>query len=389
MNRFLFLLMLIPPSVVSIAQKKTALGIQWREAGALPPTADGTKAIGAAGAVSGIHNNVLLVAGGANFPDAMPWAGGKKAYHDDVYVFQKKSGSLVHCKTVKLPFNIAYSASCTTPQGVVAIGGENENGLRDEVFLLQWEETKKNINVEPLPSLPFALVNASAVFFKGSVYVAGGERRTDVYNGLLRLDLNDTAAGWKGLPPLPKPVSHAVMLTQRSGTEDCLYLIGGRKRNAADTSTLYASVLQFNPTTGKWTEKQPLPYALSAGTGVACGSRYLLLFGGDAGETFHKTESLIAAVNKENNEEKKKTLNEEKTRVQSTHPGFCRQVLLYDTVKDKWQKLDCMPFPAPVTTTAFWWNDAVVIPGGEIKAGVRSPTILTGRPIPFSFFRKR
>ncbi|MBK7099157.1 MAG: hypothetical protein IPH58_13430 [Sphingobacteriales bacterium] len=33
--------------------------------------------IGFAGMISGISNNKLIVAGGANFPDELPWQGGK------------------------------------------------------------------------------------------------------------------------------------------------------------------------------------------------------------------------------------------------------------------------------------------------------------------------
>jgi N-acetylneuraminic acid mutarotase len=123
-------------------------------------------------------------------------------------------------------------------------------------------------------------------------------------------------------------------------------------------------------------EEEPLPYALSAGTGVAAGSHFILLFGGDTGETFHKTEALIAAIGKEASDEKKDQLNKEKIAVQSAHPGFCRQVLLYDTKKNRWTPLDCIPFAAPVTTTAVQWEGGVYLPGGEIKAGVRTPQIL-------------
>lgn len=358
------------------AQKTGVNALEWRIAGALPAV-DGKAALGVAGPVAGVHNDVLLVAGGADFPDGMPWAGGKKVYHDEVYVFQKTGDSLLHVKTAKLPFTLAYSASCTTPQGVVVVGGENEHGVSDGVFLLKWSAVTNDINVAVLPSLPFALTNASAVYHSGQIYVAGGERGAEVSNRFCRLDLDNREGGWKGLPVLPKPVSHAVMAVQSNGEQDCLYLIGGRKRNASDTSTLYSSVLQFDRTRNQWTEKAPLPYALSAGTGMAYGSRYIVLFGGDAGETFHKAEALIAAIDRTTDTARKAALTKEKAAVQSTHPGFCRQVFLYDTQKDKWRKRSCLPFAAPVTTTAVKWQDEVFIPSGEIKAGVRSPSILS------------
>jgi N-acetylneuraminic acid mutarotase len=157
---------------------------------------------------------------------------------------------------------------------------------------------------------------------------------------------------------------------------DCFYLIGGRKKNSGSTSDLYASVFQFDIARSEWKEKRPLPYALSAGTGAATGNRFIYLFGGDAGETFHKTEELIAAINKETDPVKKQTLNQQKIALQSAHPGFCRQVFLYDTRKDSWKEAGCIPFPAPVTTVAVKWGNKILIPCGEVRAGVRTGEIV-------------
>lgn len=365
----------------TIAQKTKVNSIQWRLAGTLPATNGEAKALGVAGPLAGVHNNVLIVAGGANFPGAMPWNGGKKKYYSDAYLFKKRGDSVVHFKTLNLPFSIAYSAVHSTSQGVLSVGGENENGITDKVFLMQWNSTAETIALKDLPHLPFAVTNASATVHHNKVYVAGGERAADVSTDFLVLDLDNISSGWKKLSPLPKPVSHAVMVVQSNGKEDGIYLLGGRKRNPGSTSDLYSSVLQYNLETGNWSEGEDLPYALSAGTGTATGDHHILLFGGDAGETFHKTEGLIAAISKETDEEKKKALNEEKATVQATHPGFCRQVFLYNTKKKQWQKLDCIPFELPVTTTAIQWNDEVLIPSGEVKAGVRTPQILMGIPL--------
>jgi cyclically-permuted mutarotase family protein len=361
------------------AQKTEVNSIEWKIAGALPATNGQVNVLGVAGPVAGVHNDVLLIGGGANFPDGMPWLGGKKKYHDDLFVLKKTKDSLVNHKSFKLPFPIAYAATCSTPHGVVSVGGESEAGITDKVLLVQWNRETEDIVIKNLPNLPFAVTNASAVFHNNKIYVAGGERAAVVSSDFVILDLTDVGSGWRTLPSLPKPVSHAVMVVQSNGNQDCIYVIGGRKRNPGNKSVLYSSTLQFALRTNEWKEKSALPYALSAGTGMTRGFKHILLFGGDAGETFHKTEELIAAITKQTDAEKKKELNEEKIRVQSTHPGFCRQVLLYDTQKDQWQKLDCIPFDVPVTTTAIQWNGEVLIPSGEIKAGVRTPQILMGK----------
>jgi N-acetylneuraminate epimerase len=359
------------------AQRKSVQLPGWKIAGVLPAANGQPPSLGVAGPVAGVHHNVLLVAGGANFPAGMPWLGGKKKYYNEGFVFRKdETDSLVFMKAFQLPSSLGYAATCSTPEGVIAAGGENEAGLHKDVLLLQWNAAAQTIVVKNLPVLPFTVTNASLAYHRNKLYLAGGERTADVSDELLVLDLSDTASGWKSLPSLPRPVSHAVMVIQSNGKEDCLYLLGGRKRNAGGLSDLYASAYQFDLKRGAWTEKRSLPYAMSAGTGVATGSNFILLFGGDTGETFHKTEGLIAAIGKETEEGKKQQLAEEKTAVQATHPGFCRQVLLYDAKKNRWSPSGCIPFAAPVTTTAVEWNGKVFIPSGEIKAGVRTPEIL-------------
>ena len=79
-------------SIDVIAQD--SLTLQWQLAGILPPETFGdARAMqehkGVAGAVIGWHHNILMVAGGANFPEAPPWEGGKKKYHNQIYLFEK------------------------------------------------------------------------------------------------------------------------------------------------------------------------------------------------------------------------------------------------------------------------------------------------------------
>ena len=360
------------------AQKSEVKSIEWDIDGVLPST-KGTM-LGFAGPVAGVSNDVLIVGGGSNFPDSSPWLGGKKKYYDDLYVLKKdKNDSLILFKSFKLPFALAYSANVSTNQGMVVAGGENENGISNKVLLIQWNEATQNVRIKNLPDLPFAITNASAVVHDDKVYLAGGEMASEVSNHLLLLDLNDADAGWEKLSFLPKPISHAVMVVQSNGKNDCIYLVGGRKKNASSPSDLYTSNFRFDLKTNKWTEKKSLPYTLSAGTGVAFGTNSILLFGGDNGATFHKTEEIIFAIDNEKDGEKKKQLTAKKIKIQSTHPGFCKQMLLYNTKKDEWKTVGCIPFDSPVTTTAVKWNDEVIIPGGEIRAGIRTPQILLAK----------
>src|SRR5262249_2404447 len=41
--------------------------------------------LGVSGAYAGVSQGAFIVAGGTNFPGKMPWEGGAKVWHDDVY----------------------------------------------------------------------------------------------------------------------------------------------------------------------------------------------------------------------------------------------------------------------------------------------------------------
>jgi cyclically-permuted mutarotase family protein len=377
---FLFLLTgLVNVSPIS-AQKK--IMVKWSVATELPAIDGKKQNPGLAGAFAGVHHDVLMIAGGANFPDGMPWEGGKKEYHDDIYVFQKsktgKFAAIVY-KKIKLSQKIAYGASVSTTEGVVCIGGENEKGISNKVFLLQWDQGAEKVLIKDLPGIPTGVTNPSAATDGKIIYVAGGESINGVANLFFYLDLNHAKAGWKQLPVLPKPVSNTVMVMQSNGRHKCIYLVGGRRKNPNGISDLYSSVFEFDLKTRAWKEKASLPYALSAGTGIATEADKILLFGGDKGIVFNKTEELIAAINAEKDGLKKQQLAEEKNQLQITHPGFSKEELIYDTKENKWSVIGSIPFAVPVTAAAVKWGNDVFLTSGEIKAGVRTPQILLGQ----------
>jgi cyclically-permuted mutarotase family protein len=364
--------------LMTVAQKEKGLTLNWSAVAQLPLAEGMLKQPGLAGASAGVDHHRLLVAGGSNFPDSMPWEGGKKKYYSDIYVLEKgknnKYGWLN--KKFKLPFTMAYAATVSTSNGVICIGGENENGLRDQVIDLQWEGLKNEVTIKVLPALPYPITNGAATVNGQTVYLAGGETSTGTSDGFYALDLNDIATGWKTLPALPKPVSHCVMTAITNGKNYGIYLAGGRKKNENGISDLYSSTFEFDLHKNTWEEKKSLPYSLCAGTGIACSRGSMLLFGGDRGQTFHQVETFIAAINAEMDASKKQGLILQKNKLQASHPGFSKEVLLYNAQKNKWESMGNIPFDVPVTTTAVKWDNDFILPCGEIRAGVRTPQIL-------------
>ncbi len=367
-------------SVAELFAQKKPTAVTCSIAGELPGVNGQSISLGVAGPVTGVHGNMMFVAGGANFPDSMPWQGGKKKYYNNISLFTKKGNRLAVVEgKFTLPENIAYSACCSTPKGILYAGGENETGISDKVFLLKWNSQTKSVLTDSLPLLPTSITNASATSYSTMIFLAGGEGRDGISGKFWTIDLNSSTPGWKELPPLPKPVSHAVFIAIKSGGVLKLYLLGGRRKTVQGISELYSSVYEFNTTTNQWAELEPLPYPLSAGTGVAAGSAGIVLFGGDRGTTFTKVESYLTAISKATSESEKQQLVQKKNQLLAAHPGFSKEILFYDITTGKCKTSGTMIYPTPVTTTAFWWDNKVVIPSGEIKAGVRTPQILMAK----------
>lgn len=359
-----------------LAQKNTDLSLQWEMTNQLPADSGQSVSPGVAGPVTGYSQHKLLIAGGANFPNGMPWEGGIKKYYDRVYIYlQTRHKMILTGTTGKLPEPVAYAASCSVPEGLLYSGGENEKGITDKVWLIRIDK-KDQLSFTSLPPLPVAVSNASITLLEQTVYLAGGENTKQSFALLLSLDLKNITAGWQKLTDIPQPVSHAVFTAGKINGNPSLFLSGGRRKNSTGISTIYNTLWVYDINKKQWTEKAPLPYALCAGTGIQQDGHSILLFGGDKGIVFNKAETLIAAISNETDPEKKKSLTAEKNTLQANHPGFSREILKYNIGKNEWTLIGQLPYETPVTTTAVKGKHGIIIPSGEIKAGVRTPGIL-------------
>jgi len=371
LKKIIILLILFLQTMLVAAQHLKIDKIEWSVYTQLPNAEGTTNQYGLAGAISGLCNDYLLVMGGANFQDKMPWEGGVKKYYSEIYIIKHQQSKWLN-KAFSLPKNLAYSASVSTPIGVVCIGGENENGLSKSIFIINYNEKNQSTSIVELADLPYPIANAAATLVANIVYLAGGETASGTSNSFMSLDLSNKSNTWKILPSLPQPTSHTVLLSKGKR----IFLAGGRSKDERGISDIYNTLYEYDT---KWKLKCALPYALSAGTGLVINPNSLVLFGGDKGETFHKVELLLAAIKDEKDASKKQELIEEKTRTQSSHPGFSKEVLVYNINTNKWGTINSIPFDVPVTTLALQYQNEIIIPSGEIRAGVRTPNILMGK----------
>lgn len=374
------------------AQEPDLDGLHWSVATQLPNAPGQQEQLGLAGVAGGVHNNVLLIAGGANFPDSMPWQGGSKKYWEDIYVLLKKEDGSYrwHDETFQLPKPMAYAASVETSNGILLIGGENERGILSSVQLIQWDAVNEEILVKAMPDLPLPLTNSAAAVIGNGVYVAGGETEGRASDGFFYLDLSAPSA-WTALPELPQALSHAVAVVQSNGEYPCFYLIGGRTQTPSGISNLHGTTYRYDPRKKEWAKRSGIadgkgnPTALSAATGVPTGANYILVFGGDKGDIFTQIQEMDAAIAQAADEGETQKLQREKLNLLESHPGFSKRIYLYNTVTDSWTTAGMVP-ASHVTTIAVLWGNDILLPSGEIHPGVRSPDVLKGSMEPKHYF---
>jgi len=366
------------------AQKTKIDSVSWKTIATLQDS-DGAPSIGFAGAINAVCSESLIVAGGANFPEKMPWEGGKKYYSDDVHVLQKKNGSYFWNSkaSAKLPEPIAYPGNTSTEKGVVYAGGENENGISAKAYLLNLNSTRNQLNIESLPDLPLALTNLALTSIENVVYAIGGDQEKASSSCLFSIDLDSKDPRWKNLPDLPIALANSVAVSQNGPDGKNIYVIGGRAKHPSGISDLNSTVYIYNPRTQSWKSGAAISDGnkttnFSAGNGVPIAENLILITGGDNGEVFHQIESYLSQIAKATSAEEKSEFTAKKNQLVINHKGFSRSLLIYNTLLDSWSKLGDLPFPARVTATATKWDNNVILSSGEIKPGVRTPDIMMG-----------
>ncbi len=349
----LFIYQLLLTNLVRLPAQELQLGPPELAWSALP---DLPNELGVAGPFVGIHNDTLMVAGGANIQ--RPVWDNPKSWLDEIWVLTKTESGLKWRNGGKLARPIAYGAAVSTPRGVLCIGGNDQNRNYREVFLLQWDEVKQQSNSQDYPPLPGPFAYGQATMVDDVIYVAGGQRGLQLdsaMSNLWSLNLADAHSPdkfkWRDRNPIPIP-SRAFNITahQHNGDEDCVYVIGGRHQINGVVHFL-SDVWEFNPKTEVWRRRTELPRSVTAGTGIGFGQRKIFLLGGDDGSLFSKTEEL-----------------------KDQHPGFRKEALIYDAVTDAWTSAGATP-QNQVTTIPVVWDDRIIIASGEVRPRVRTPAV--------------
>jgi N-acetylneuraminate epimerase len=333
--------------------------------------------IGFAGSFAGTSGGALLVAGGANFPNLMPWDGGQKIWHDSIFVLSESDAHWV--SSFKLPHALAYGVSVSiigsSPRAarrefdaVLCAGGSDAHQHFRDVFLLSWKNGK--IETRTFPSLPLPMANGCGALVGNTFYLAGGTDKPDATNALhtfWSMDISAQNPTWRQLEPWPGP---ARMLAVAGASDDAgaygvpalagsaFFLFSGVELSGDPAGKPVRHYLKdayrFTPREGwKRIADLPRPAAAAPSPAIARNGQLLIVSGDDG-----------TMINFE---------------PKSEHPGFPKDVLSYDTARNQWTNLGPSPL-SRATTPVVEWNGISVIPTGEARPGHRTPEVWGLKP---------
>ncbi|MCU0457777.1 MAG: sodium/solute symporter [Bacteroidales bacterium] len=358
--------------------------------GELPALDDGKLNPGVAGAFSGIIDQYLVIAGGANFPDKRPWEGGIKRFHDEIYICST-DGAKNEWKVYKDAFTreLAYGISVTLPDGILCIGGTDAERTYANVFLMKFDGI--GFTFEEWPSLPVPLSNMAGAYIDGRIYIAGGVEDA-VYpsstSSFFMLDTGNRSKGWVALPTWPGPPrAYAVAAGQSDGFDRCLYLFSGRNISPGKPWEVLNDGYVYNPRLSTWKKLDdsggPV-FPVMAGSAVPVGANHIMLVGGTDGILAlqqRELERISADLETRNNTGIfTDSINDLKSRVllmQENHPGFSREILLYHTITNTVINKGEAPYNIPVTTNIIKAGNSFIITSGEVRPGVRTPDLIS------------
>lgn len=328
--------------------------LDWEELPAIPDKE------GFAGMYAGVSGGALICMGGANFPDRMPWEGGKKVWYDRIYILEKGASSW-KLASERLPRPMAYGVSVTHNNRIILAGGSDATRHYADVLSVVYQDGK--IHFDSLAPLPFSLANMTGALTGDHLLIAGGQSSADALplKSFLALDLSADfkRQKWERLSPWP---GAARMQAVSASLQNKFFLFSGidlaDKGNGERDRIILKDAYQFTPgkiyfSKGEWIKLSDMPRGVAAGPSPAptFGSNQVLFLGGLDGKTAQHKDP-------------------------RTFPGFVTDVLLYDVRSDKWLNLgELAANSTRVTVPAAKWGNKWAIINGEIGPGKRSSKV--------------
>lgn len=234
-----------------------------------------------AAAVSSLGQSIYVIGGVA-----------ASGYISNVTECNLSSGS---CRErTPLPTGTAGAAAAEMDGSLYVTGGRDNQAVLNRVVAY----TPSVDAWVPKRALPTARWNHMSVAVGEKVYVFGGVMGT----GTARRVLGDVLAyqperdEWKHVGALPEPVQSAAVAVVNGK----VYLIGGRTETYATVTTTSAAsttVHEFDPETGGWRSRQPMPTPRTGAAAAVRDGKIFVVGGASAGQAVAAVEIYDPATN--------------------------------------------------------------------------------------------
>jgi N-acetylneuraminic acid mutarotase len=238
-----------------------------------------------------------------------------------------------------LPDPVHHHGAAVVGGKIYVVGGFHQPFPKRDPIDLAWvfDPTTNHWDKRaPMPSKRGAMVVGA---IGNIIYAAGGEHLRPPgqpvpqgapapYEPITDFTAYDTVADrWSTLPGMKVARDHAYV----GVINDRLYVVGGRDRPKYDIAT----VEEFDPKTGAWTKRAPMPTGRSGGSATVTGGE-LYVFGGEG---------------------------------DNTNPaGVFSQVEAFNPATNTWKQFEPMPLPRHSLVTATIGN-RIILPGGATTRG--------------------
>ena len=303
-------------------------------------------------------SEIIIAAGGTNFPDKPLWQGGQRKYHKDILKLAHKNGAWTWDKIGELPEGLVGAAFCPTPKrdGLIIAGGAAAEGHRADVWIVGLDGKVTRF----AESMPRPRAYAGFTSSNGHLIIIGGIARPDdtaAIATLTSLDLDDPDKPWRTTDADP---SYGRIIPLVGAGLRKLIWGGGCSLSEKDGKPFrsYHENLAFQSTDEEGNRFHGLPNKLAGAAGPGVLSQTHLFFvGGDDGTQYgHPHE---------------------------THTGLARRILVMDLETLEVTDLGEWPHPVAVAPLLRLGDDLVTV-SGEVRPGVRTPK-LTRWPIPAKY----
>ena len=398
---------MLPKPDLSIAGD-LPITLNWQQALPCLPNIKQTPHIGLAGAFSGVFNgngdnrHTIVLAGGTNFPNTSLLDAVKsgntpeKVYHNEILLFSIPTGANSdqgqwRVSKAKLPQKIAHGVSINTQDGVLVFGGEtqdNQGTVSPSDCVYKLYLINDEIKIKKLHNMPVSFCYGSVCRLENTLYLCGGIQNGVPSNQVWRYDIEHAA--WTRLSDYPGPArtelistigidqygQHYLYLFSGVANKDNMIQadVAGVKLKLSESSSSESKSWQF--TADIIPQGQTDAMSLLGASHVQLSQQYTLCFGGYNKTVFnHFVEQLKQSQSKEHTQNIKiDFFSQAPEQFQ-----WNKQAIVFDSIKNTWLSLGELPFWPNCGGAAEVIEQDVVLLSGEIKPGVRTPSVNIAR----------